>query len=535
MNQKKKARIFLVVLILAAAAIIGLAIWEVVTNGFSSRLMIRCAVPLAGLILAAARVYSAAGGGNKRLYALYEKEYKEHISGAFARNEQKKEKKLLMEAISCFNSDRYTKGIDILQKLISKCSKPNDYAAVYTFLGLMYERTANREAALEAYKTVLKYDGKRSVIWSNLGSVYKSKGLNKDAVTCYRNAIDIDPKNSSAYHNMGFAYFQMGDYGQAVELASKAYEIKQLRQSLDLICLAYAAWGKDEESKKYYDLAISAGADAEILQNALQKALAGRVAKESFVPVPTEIENACNGFYRETALPYMCIGILNDETHSRIGGASLGDVPHDSNGNEMRLLCAIDCTEVRGLANFPESGWLLFYIADNRTYGADFNFPAEQKDFRVIYTQTQDLKIGSEPEHSDFFPVKGCYNIAFVADTCAMNFCDYRFEDTMNKHLKRSGAPEWQELDEDIQEEITERFVNVGHHLYGTPMFAQYDPRENDEYKKFDTLLLQISTHRNQEGEKIVIGDEGAIQFFIPAENLKNKDFSEILYWWDCH
>ncbi len=32
-----------------------------------------------------------------------------------------------------------------------------------------------------------------------------------------------------------------------------------------------------------------------------------------------------------------------------------------------------------------------------------------------------------------------------------------------------------------------------------------------------------------------LIGDSGAMQFFIPRENLKKRDFSEILYWWDCH
>ena len=116
-----------------------------------------------------------------------------------------------------------------------------------------------------------------------------------------------------------------------------------------------------------------------------------------------------------------------------------------------------------------------------------------------------------------------------------MNYCDYRFEDILNKHLAKSDMPKFNELEEDTQEDIAKRFCTVGHSLYGTPMFAQYDPRESEEYQKYDTLLLQVFTHRTQNETKIQIGDEGAIQFFIPKENLKNKDFSDILYWWDCY
>ena len=140
MKQNKKAKIIFIVLLVLGIAVVGLAVWEIYTNGFSVRTAGKLAAFAAAWVLAVARMYSAAGGGSKKLYALYEKEYREHICGAFSRNEQKKEKALLMNAIHCFNSDRYTKGIDILQNLVSKCSKPCDYAAVYTFLALMYEQ-----------------------------------------------------------------------------------------------------------------------------------------------------------------------------------------------------------------------------------------------------------------------------------------------------------------------------------------------------------------------------------------------------------
>ncbi|MBO5981515.1 MAG: DUF1963 domain-containing protein, partial [Clostridia bacterium] len=244
---------------------------------------------------------------------------------------------------------------------------------------------------------------------------------------------------------------------------------------------------------------------------------------------------ACDMVYRETALPFIRIGLTGEDTNSRFGGPALGTAPLDSKGNEMKFLCGIDCREVHGLADFPESGWLLFYIADNELYGADFENPTLQKDFRVIYHTETTLAEGDTPELSEAFPVQKRYNIAFTPDICPMNYCDYRFEDTLNKHLAKSDMPAFNELEEDYQEDITKRFITVGHSLYGTPVFAQYDPRENEEYQKYDTLLLQVFTHRTQNETKIQIGDEGAIQFFIPRENLKKKDFSDILYWWDCY
>ncbi len=535
MSQKNRAKVFLIILILLGAALVGLVIWEAVTNGFSTKLLLRTAAIAASLALAAAKVFSAAGGGNRRLYALYEKEYTEHIGGAFARKEQKKEKALLMEAIHCFNRERYTKGIDILQKLIAKCSKPKDYAAVYTFLGLMYEAVEKRENAIEAYQAVIKYDDSRSTIWSNLGALHRKKGYHKEAVLCYNKAIELDPGNEYAYSNLGISYFRTGDYLNAIEMAEKAYDINPaMRQPYEIMCLSYAALGDEEKSKAYFDSALSVGCDAKVLKDALQRIREDNLEKESLVPIPYEIEKACDTFYRETALPYALIGLTSEKTASRMGGPSLGEPPVDSNGNEMRLLCAIDCTEVRGLADFPEKGVLLFYIADNSLYGADFENPTVQKDFRVIYCPEGQLCVGNDPQESETFPIKGCHNIAFTPETCAMNYCDYRFEDRIDRHLQKAGAPKFHALDEDIQEDIVRRFTNVGHHLYGTPMFAQYDPRENDEFKKYDTLLLQISTHHSQFGTRVLIGDEGTMQFFIPREKLKQKDFSDILYWWDC-
>ena len=51
----------------------------------------------------------------------------------------------------------------------------------------------------------------------------------------------------------------------------------------------------------------------------------------------------------------------------------------------------------------------------------------------------------------------------------------------------------------------------------------------------FGTLLLQIDTHDIGEDVKIMIGNNGVMNFLIPHEKLKEHDFTDILYTWDCY
>ena len=81
-------------------------------------------------------------------------------------------------------------------------------------------------------------------------------------------------------------------------------------------------------------------------------------------------------------------------------------------------------------------------------------------------------------------------------------------------------------------DEIYEAIKNEtwGHKLLGYPAFTQSDPREyHKKYGKYDTLLLQIDTD-----DGIMWGDSGVANFFINKDDLKNMNFSSVLYNWDC-
>ena len=59
------------------------------------------------------------------------------------------------------------------------------------------------------------------------------------------------------------------------------------------------------------------------------------------------------------------------------------------------------------------------------------------------------------------------------------------------------------------------------------------DPREEAENAEYDTLLLQL-TYYHSENFKVMIGECGVMNFFIRRKDLKHRDFSDVLYYWDC-
>ena len=92
------------------------------------------------------------------------------------------------------------------------------------------------------------------------------------------------------------------------------------------------------------------------------------------------------------------------------------------------------------------------------------------------------------------------------------------------------------EEDTDDDNYMSEELSGLGHKMLGYPGFIQFDPRRDDEDMKcYDTLLLQIDSDMDEEGEDYVLwGDCGIANLFINKEALIKRDFSNILYNWDC-
>ena len=86
-------------------------------------------------------------------------------------------------------------------------------------------------------------------------------------------------------------------------------------------------------------------------------------------------------------------------------------------------------------------------------------------------------------------------------------------------------------LHDDDYEYIDQSLSNWGHKLLGYPCFTQWDPRGDDYNERYNTLLFQMDS----EVPDLLWGDCGVANFFINLDKLKNLDFTDVLYNWDCY
>lgn len=531
---------------LAIAGVIALLVVDIAKNNWKIDvdLLLRPGIILAGLILTLVKLITRVGGSNK----IYEKAYAKEIGGAFSRPDTKKYKSKLLSALALYNQDNYAGAIRILEGLEKVCNTADDYCAVLLCKALCYTDGGSPEAAVSAYETLLKYNEKHSQAWSNLGILHKKLGRNAEAKKCYENAVKYDPTNAFAYNNLAQAYLADCEWAKVIEPALKSLELKSnMYQADTALTVAYFALGNTEESRKHFEHAVANGANGDNIMNVLDNISKGINPFGGDAEVRDEVARAIGFIKRDTATPMVEVRLPapDDGNKTRLGGAPVDkDVPLDSEGNRMFLLAAIWCSEVRGVPDFPERGVLRFYISGNDYYGLDLDEPAAQKDFRVLYDEDEDKfdpTLRDDPNLPDHFPVKHAYPVRLTPAMGSMLSTDYRFEEVVDAALKKAGlAGGSDDISDEEFDLIYDENSYGGHRIGGYPCFMQDDPRDvSESLHKYDTLLLQIVSHTmpdasGKEETLIMFGDEGGCQFFIPRDKLRDRDFSDVMYNWDC-
>ena len=436
-----------------------------------------------------------------------------------------------------------------MQALRKECRTQDDYNAVLLFLALTYTDAGCIDDAIATYEELVKYSPTHSTAWSNLGLLYRKQGNYDKAVVCYENGIKHDEGNPFAWNNLAIAQLAASNWQKVISPALHALSIKaDMYQAEAALSVAYYAMGDKEQSKKYFNSAVLHGENADKLRSLLNGLQTGEITFTTANEVREEVVRACGHLQRDTALPMVEIRLPapDDGNRSRLGGAPIDqNVPLDSKGAPMKLLAAIWCSEVRGVPDFPARGVLRFYVADNDLYGADFDRPTLQSDFRVLYDEDEsafDGALRDDPTLSDAFPIQHVLPVRLTPSMGSIRSGDYRFVECVNAALLKAGAEErdMAELTEEECDYIHEQNTYAGHRIGGYPCFEQFDPRDDEpKLQKYDTLLLQIVSHtapdeHGHEQELIMFGDEGGCQFFIPADKLRQRDFTDILYSWDC-
>lgn len=258
---------------------------------------------------------------------------------------------------------------------------------------------------------------------------------------------------------------------------------------------------------------------------------------------------------KQTKREAFSITVISDKTpglcDSKFGGVPYWDAakeyPVDHAGNKLVLLAQINLEQLEQNEMFPDKGMLQFFICIDDVYGLDFDEPDTMSQVCVIYHESIDESITKDDilkmdipttcdlQNDEYSPLCGELAISIEKQEICMGVCDYRFEKLYAKEAignESDACNLYEALNDEEFDMLSER--NSGHWLLGYPYFTQEDPRgwkENLHY--YDTLLLQMDSEM-EDSYEIMWGDMGVANFFINSEDLKNKDFSKILYNWDC-
>jgi uncharacterized protein YwqG len=207
---------------------------------------------------------------------------------------------------------------------------------------------------------------------------------------------------------------------------------------------------------------------------------------------------------------------------SKLGGCpyleDIKDYPLDGEGNPMMFLAQINLSDLMELDNMPQNGLLQFYICNDDCYGLDKKCVVRYIEDYFTDLSRLILKNPYEEDYKEFLPFQREGKMCFetrempIPSSCE-GFYDLFQGITFSKEQEDKS---WDEFD------------SSGSRVGGYPYFIQGD---SVCYSEYDILLLQLDTE-NECG--IMFGDSGNCNFFIKEEDLRNKDFSNVQYDWQC-
>lgn len=232
-------------------------------------------------------------------------------------------------------------------------------------------------------------------------------------------------------------------------------------------------------------------------------------------------------------------------------------------GKPLKLLAQLNFAALPHLDGFPQKGILQFFAGcdGDDVYGIDFNDNFVQNGFRVIYHEnveedTEKLMSGEDMpafDDDEDYPFTGEFLLkAGEPHMSAITTDDYRFDsavaesynelfggDVVGMWANKDGKKGIRQVDEPLYYAISQVRAVVGSGIGGFPYFTQGDVRPCDEeYGTCDTLLFQLDSGSSEGSDdwadEVMWGDSGVANFFISADRLAKRDFSRVLYTWDC-
>ena len=232
-------------------------------------------------------------------------------------------------------------------------------------------------------------------------------------------------------------------------------------------------------------------------------------------------------------------------------------IPTNSKGEQLMYLAQINCEELPDNSIYPSKGIMQFWIfGGDYNLGNDYTKPTSDSKKRVIYYPEIEEHF-TEVELSEMYKPeedkKEGELITPINDGApfAMSFektsqwplpNDFRFEEIfnekLNEHIEETKAEEGFEsydIGEEESYDIIEDLDIPNHtQIGGYGHFTQEDPRMYDDFEDYTELLFQLDSEFGTDDYYILWGDCGVGNFFAKKEQLRNLDFAECLYSWDC-
>lgn len=235
-------------------------------------------------------------------------------------------------------------------------------------------------------------------------------------------------------------------------------------------------------------------------------------------------------------------------TASKFGGLPYiphdGKTPTDNDGRQLRLLAQLNLADLPENSVLPHEGIMQFWALNNDLIGLDFKNNTANNTSRVTYFEHIDMSVAEDEvrakyspwlDGEDYFPIQDEFALKFTLGEEGISSSDCAFEDLLVKkwNEKHPDMPieETFDLPEDALEDMYNEISGFGHKIGGYPGFTQWDPRSADD--EHSVLLLQIDSVGTDEHE-IMWGDVGIANFFISPDALDKRDFTGVLYNWDC-
>lgn len=247
-------------------------------------------------------------------------------------------------------------------------------------------------------------------------------------------------------------------------------------------------------------------------------------------------------WYRSQARPALILEpdkkAALDSAAARLGGpAWLADGeqwPTGPDGERLEFVAQLNFGALPALPGFPSSGMLRFFVGRDDLFRMNLDDPAKGS-IRLLWNEGAPAGGRLEPaidltfdDGSPFTDENVRERGLALAPTLASDTPDY-YSWQVTAHLEAQPDSPDDRAAEDALSELTEERA-FAHRVGGHPSFTQYDIRKPGHLDDYDVVLLALTSD-----DAIMWGDVGEAVFLIRQADLDRRDFSNVLFSWDCH